>query len=99
MHLGQPGKDINADIGALVKRGLPKMMQQALDTVRVIGNEAVHPGTMSNEDHAGQVNSLFKLINLIVQHMITDPKEVEAMFAELPAAKRAGIEARDKPKS
>lgn len=99
IELGQPGKDINADIGALVRLGLPTMVQRALDTVRVVGNEAVHPGTMSNEDHAGQVNSLFKLINLIVQHMITDPKEVNAMFAELPPAKRAGIEARDKPKT
>lgn len=97
-HLGQPGKDINADIGALVRGGLPVRVQQALDTVRVVGNEAVHPGTLSNEDHADRVDTLFKLVNIIVDHMITQPKEIADLFSQLPAPKLAGIADRDRPK-
>ena len=33
-YLGQPGKNINADIAALVATGLPAKVQQALDSVR-----------------------------------------------------------------
>jgi hypothetical protein len=39
-ELGENGKDINADIAALVKKGLEVEVQQALDVVRVIGNHA-----------------------------------------------------------
>src|ERR1035437_3337276 len=38
IELGQPGKNLNDDIGALVKLGLPERAQKALDVVRVIGN-------------------------------------------------------------
>lgn len=39
--LGEKGKDINDDIGNLVKKGLPTGVKEALDIVRVIGNGAV----------------------------------------------------------
>jgi len=50
VDLGESGKDINADIGNLVKKGLSPLVQKALDTVRVVGNECVHPGTMDLKD-------------------------------------------------
>lgn len=95
-HLGLPGKDINKDIGELVAGGLPPAIQQALDIVRVVGNECVHPGTLDLRDDSATVSKLFQLVNLIVEKMITEPKQIGAMFTGLPADKLAGIENRDK---
>jgi len=41
---------IDRAIQALVNKGLPETVQKALDYVRVIGNEAVHPGQMDLRD-------------------------------------------------
>ncbi|WP_090386643.1 DUF4145 domain-containing protein [Pseudomonas anguilliseptica] len=74
-HLvGKPG-GIDEQIGQLVANGLPRRVQQALDSVRVIGNESVHPGSMDLNDtpEVGQV--LFRLVNLIIQDCITAPKD------------------------
>lgn len=98
-HFGEPGRDINADIGSLVQKGLPKQLQEALDVVRVIGNEAVHPGEIDFEDNPGVAYSLFQLINLIVEKMITEPRQIAEIYQTLPAKKLAGITQRDKPKT
>lgn len=95
IFLGQPGKNINDDIAALVKDGLDSKIQKALDIVRVIGNEAVHPGTMDIKDDRDTAAKLFELVNLIAYNRITQPKEIAALFDGLPAAKRLAIEKRD----
>lgn len=97
-HLGEDGKNINADISALVKKGLDQRIQQALDALRVIGNEAVHPGTMDLSDDPKTVESLFKLFNIIVDRMISEPKHIDSVYELLPPDKLAGIEARDSVK-
>lgn len=91
--------DLNMKIGSLVANGLDKKIQQALDSVRVIGNEAVHPGQIDLNDSPEIVYQLFRLINLIGRRMITEPKEVEDIYSLLPPSKIAGIEVRDKPKN
>lgn len=50
VDLGESGKNLNDDIAALVKKGLEIEVQQALDVVRVIGNNAVHPGIIDLKD-------------------------------------------------
>jgi len=95
-HLGESGTNINNDIASLVKKGLPVMIQRALDILRVIGNEAVHPGTMDISDNLEVAQKLFHLVNLIADAMITQPKEVDALFESLPEDKREGIQQRDK---
>lgn len=86
---------INEMIGDLVRRGLSPMVQRALDVVRVIGNEAVHPGELDLRDDQETAMQLFGLVNLIAEAMITQPKHVMALYGSLPAEKVAGIEQRD----
>jgi len=97
--LGEGGKDLNKDIGSLVKKGLPLKIQQALDAVRVIGNNAVHPGELDLRDDIATANALFDLLNMIVSVMITQPKQVEAVYEKIPAGAREQIERRDTPTS
>lgn len=97
-HLGDPNKNIHNNIGLLVQRGLPQRVQQALDSVRIIGNAAVHPGIMDMEDEASTVSSLFRLVNIIVEKMITEPKAIDDIFQSLPESKRQEIAKRDHPK-
>jgi Domain of unknown function (DUF4145) len=58
--------DINAAIKELVKKGLRVEIQQALDGVRVVGNESVHPGVMNLNDDRDTATTLFELVNIIV---------------------------------
>lgn len=95
-YLGEPGKNINDDIASLVSKGLDPRIQRALDVLRVIGNEAVHPGTMDLRDDPDTVVNLFKLFNLIVDKMISEPKLVDDVYSSLPAGKIAAIDQRDR---
>lgn len=95
IDLGLPGKNLNSDIGELVKRGLPERVTKALDAVRVIGNNAVHPGEMSPDDVAAVSATLFKVLNLIVEHVIAAPAEVDDLFDGLPEGAKSQIQKRD----
>lgn len=96
-HLGQPtGKSIYEDIADLVKAGLSPKVQQALDSVRVIGNQAVHPGEIDLNDNPEIALTLFKLVNFIVEEMITRPREIKEIYNFLPQKQRDGIRGRDK---
>lgn len=97
IHLGGHGKNLNKDIGFLVReKGLPKKIQKSLDIVRVVGNNAVHPGTINLDDNPKIAISLFKLVNLIVDTMITQPQEIEELYKILPETTKNSIEKRDK---
>ena len=99
IHLGESGKNLNDDIGSLVKKGLPVEIQQALDIVRVIGNNSVHPGELSEEDVSDVALTLFELINQIVEDRIARPKKLNSLFEKLPKGAREGIEKRDSENS
>ncbi len=95
-HLGEKGKDINDDIASLVSKGLSPKVQQALDIVRVVGNNAVHPGQIDLKDDTEIANRLFGLVNLIADAMITQPKHIEEMYKRvIPKGKRDAIDKRD----
>jgi hypothetical protein len=95
VHLGGAGKNINDDIAHLVQNGLPVRVQQALDVVRVVGNNAVHPGEMNVDDQPKTALALFGLVNLIVDNQISQPKHVASLFSELPDGAKNAIGKRD----
>lgn len=97
--LGEKGKDVSTDIAELVKKGLPSEIQMALDTVRVIGNEAVHPGQIDMKDNAAMAGKLFQLVNFIIQKMISEPKQIKELYQTLPETKLQAIADRDKSSS
>lgn len=86
-------------IAALVKDGLSTKIQRALDVVRVVGNESVHPGEMNINDDAETARALFELVNIIAETMISEPKRIDQLFHSLPASKLEGIRARDAQKT
>lgn len=96
LELGEKGKRINDDIKALVEKGLPAKIQKALDYCRVVGNNAVHPGEINVDDTPEVAEALFKMINFIIEEMISKPKEIDELYNFLPESAREAIEKRDK---
>jgi len=96
IFLGEKGNNLNTDIGKLVKIGLPQKVQQSLDALRVIGNEAVHPGELDLKDDYDTADALFKLTNFIAEKMISEPKEIEEIYEmKVPNSKKEQIAERD----
>ncbi len=88
-HLECKGKTLQENIDFLVKeKELPRRIEDAMDAVRIIGNEAVHPGTIDLQDNDEVVATMLKLLNFIVEKMISDPKEMDAFYATLPDSKK-----------
>jgi hypothetical protein len=96
VHLGESGVNLNNDIAKLVGKGLDRRVQRALDIVRVIGNESLHPGQIDMRDDKETALQLFGLVNLIAEKMLTEKIHVDAIYETLPQSKRDAIEARDK---
>lgn len=94
-ELGESGENINKDIGDLVKKGLPERVQQALDIVRVTGNNAVHPGQIDVDDPR-VVQNLFSLLNVIAEYCISMPNRIGNLYSSLPQTALNQIQDRDK---
>lgn len=94
-HLEAEGSNLNSKIADLVSKGLPVQIQKMLDSVRVIGNNAVHPGEIDLSDNAQLASSLLKFINLIVENQISQPKKINEIYDNLPESNLESIERRD----
>ncbi len=92
----EPGNGtLNDRIGRLVARGVALQIQQGLDTLRVIGNEAVHPGELVLDDDIDTAFGLFNVMNMMVEESITRPRHLQEMYDKMPVKKREGIDRRD----
>lgn len=84
-------------IGDLVDKGrIDPKIQKAYDSLRVYGNESVHPGTIDLSEDQESALQLFRLMNYIVHRTITEEEFVEAFYDEnVPENKKDGVEQRD----
>lgn len=99
-HLKAKGKNFNEQIGDLVKNGLDPTIQQCLDFVRFIGNEAIHPKEIDMQDTTETSSTLFFIVNEIVQEMISKPKRIKDLYEnKLPEGVKKQIANRDKKAS
>lgn len=89
---------INNMIGELVEKDIPEHIQQGLDSIRIYGNEGIHPGEISLNDNQDNVMFLFDLINIMVDELITRRKKIRSFYDKLPKGKIKGIMNRDKVK-
>lgn len=95
-ELGGDGKNINDDIAKLTKDGVLKdEIKTACDILRVIGNNAVHPGQIDIEDNTEITNSLFELLNLIVSETLERKAKIDSLYSLLPKGAKEAIEKRD----
>lgn len=94
-HLGAKGKNIDDDIAFLISKGLDEEIQQALDVVRVYGNDAVHPGQIDATDDRATAETLFSLVNVIADKMISQKRRIAEMYKSIPPEKMKAIERRN----
>lgn len=94
---GAGSKRLNDIVGLAVKQGLTPAARVALDALRVIGNDAVHPEqiVLDEEDPAAKVTALCRLLNLVVEQLVAQPRMASEMLDALPDGVKRGIEQRD----
>jgi Domain of unknown function (DUF4145) len=97
-HIGESGTNLNDDIASLVRKGLDPDVQKALDALRVVGNNAVHPLELDLQDDAETVGALFGILNFIVEERIVRPRKLDSLYKGLPEGARRAIDARDSPR-
>lgn len=96
VHLGEKGEKIDVDIRELAKKGvLPDLLIKVADTVRITGNNAVHPGEMDPADVDFIASKMFQMLNLIVHKAITEPAELNALYEMVPKGAREAAEKKD----
>jgi hypothetical protein len=94
-EVGAKGKSLDDRIGDPVKNGLDARIQKMLDSVRVIGNESVHPSQIDLRDDPELAASLFWLVNEIADEMISRPRRIEGIYDRIPEGKRDAIDKHD----
>jgi hypothetical protein len=70
-------------------------LQQALDAVRISGNKAAHALQIVADEPREVSDLLFRLVNYIVETLVSGREEIERFYNRLPDASRRAIAARD----
>ncbi len=97
-HLGEEGKNINADIASLKLKGLDAAVVDALDVVRLLGNGAAHPEQMILDNTLDDARATFFLLNYIADEALTranNQKVARELAAKLSDEEHKHIRERD----
>lgn len=81
IHLGKD-KNLDRVIKNLMQENIDEDLRKALDSVRVVGNSAVHPNELEIRDKPEIAFQLFKLINFIANEVLTSRKEIREFYNE-----------------
>ena len=70
------------------KKGLPARVVKAMDALRLTGNDAVHPDKVGIDIATTPdiVPKLFRLINLIAEKVISEPKRLDEEIEQIGGA-------------
>ena len=83
------------NIGKMYKEGIiSNAIKKGLDIVRLTGNEALHGNQIDINDNT-KVSYIFKLINQIVEELISEPSKKESLLSEFSEGELNAIEKRD----
>lgn len=89
VHLGEDGDNIHDNVVSLIEKDLlSQSILKILDVTRIVGNESVHPGRMMDDDRDNVARHLFKLINLVIERAIAEPKLINNLYSKTPETKR-----------
>lgn len=84
IDLGEDKNINNAIKNLMDKKEIDEKLQKALDSVRVIGNSAVHPNELDLRDDVDTALALFGIINYIADKMISSKKKIDEIYNLLP---------------
>ena len=88
IHL-EEDRNLDKAIQSLIdKQKIDKTLQKALDSVRVIGNSAIHPNELDVKDNVEIAAALFKIINYIAEKILSDKREIEEIYSLLPESSK-----------
>lgn len=86
-HLDKDNKNktLNDAIKNFIEKEKPdETLQKALDSVRVIGNNAVHPKELDISDNREIAIILFEIINHIAEKTLSSVKQIDKIYNLLP---------------
>ena len=92
---GGEKNDINENIRILSKE-VDEDTWKAMDLIRIIGNNAVHPGEIQVEEE--NTEYMYNLLNIIVQKTISNKKQIGDRFKRLPKSIKESINRRNNKK-
>lgn len=83
VFLGGQGTEVEQDISALVEKGLPPRLAQALYSLKTYGSHAIRPGQIDENDDINTAHKLLVFLNIICDNQITQPKLIEHYAGEI----------------